>query len=174
MDHSSLISLSNQSQTVLNEAYLRLQLTPTVQALLAMQAVQEVMALPAQRLTPIPNMPAHVLGLMNRRSRVLWVMNLAHLLEMPGFKVDRRQYDLVLLQVDSVALAFVVHQVDSLCWLPPDQIQPPPLQVPVLLQSYLRGCVVRNQETWFVLDPTRLAAICAPSDQAPASALSPA
>jgi len=45
-----------------------------------MKQVQKVLVLLPKRLAPMPNMPACILGLTNRRSRVLWVADLANLL----------------------------------------------------------------------------------------------
>jgi len=152
MDTAALTLLPDHPRNALGDPFLRFRITPTVQAVLTMQQVQEVFALPAQRLTPIPNLPPCLLGLMSRRSHALWVVDLSQLLLLPGYEANRREYELVLIRMDTIALALAVHQISGLCWLPPDTIQPPPTQVPPSLQAYLRGCSIQEQDIWLVLD----------------------
>jgi positive phototaxis protein PixI len=157
MDATALTLLPTNPGNVSGDPFLRFRITPTIQAVLPMQQVQEVVALPAQRLTPVPNMSPCLLGLMNRRSRALWVVDLSQVLLLPGYDADRREYDLVIIRTDAIALALAVHQINGLCWLPPDTIQPPPGQVPASLQAYLRGCSIQAQDIFLVLDANAIA-----------------
>jgi twitching motility protein PilI len=157
MDASALTLQSNHTQRLLGEPHLRFQIAPDTTAVLPMQQVQEVLALPVQRLTPLPNLPERILGLMNRRSRVLWVVDLAHLLEIPGFERDRRHYDLVLLRIDTIGFAVAVQQIGGIVWLTADQRQPPPQHVSPQLQPFLSGCVLQESEIWLVLNGAAIA-----------------
>jgi twitching motility protein PilI len=152
MNLSALTVQSSRPQRMVGDAYIRFHLVPKTQAVLAMQQVQEVISLPAQRLTPMPNMPACILGLMNRRSRAIWVVDLAQVLGIPGFDANRNQYDVILVQVDTIALAFAVQQIDSITWLAANTIQPAPNHVPTNVQAFLKGCVLQAAELWLVLD----------------------
>ncbi len=152
MDTAALTLLSNRPQKALGDPFLRFHITPATQAVLPMHQVQEVLALPTQRLTPMPNMPSCLLGLMNRRSRALWVVDLSQVLSLPGFDPNRRQYDLIIVRIEAIVLALAVHQINGVCWLPTDAIQSPPGHVPPSLQAYLRGCAIQEQELWLVLN----------------------
>lgn len=156
MNTAALTLLSNQPQRALGDPFLRFHITPATQAILPMPQVQEVLALPAQRLTPMPNMPACLLGLMNRRNRAMWVVDLSQVLNLAGFDANRRQYDLVIISTDTIALALAVHQIGGVCWLPPATIQPPPGHVPPSLQAYLRGCAIQEQDLWLVLNASAI------------------
>lgn len=152
MNVSALTTQSDRRQRLLGDAHVRFHLVSKTQAVLAMQQVQEVISLPAQRLTPMPNMPACILGLMNRRSRAVWVVDLAQVLGIPGFDANRNQYDVILVQVDAIVLAFAVQQIGSITWLSADSIQPAPNHVPTNVQPFLKGCVLQAAELWLVLD----------------------
>ncbi|MCL6436771.1 MAG: chemotaxis protein CheW [Leptolyngbyaceae cyanobacterium HOT.MB2.61] len=153
MQSSGLVPPTLRPPAGLGEAYLRLSLADTVPALLRMKQVQEVLVLPAARLTPIPNLPPLVLGLMNRRSRVLWVVDLPQLLGLPPLDAGRQSHALAIIQVASGSLALAVHQVDGMGWLSEDEIQPPPPHLPSHLMPFLRGCVLQAQHIALVLDP---------------------
>lgn len=156
MNTDALTLLSNRPQKVLGDPFLRFHITPSTQAILAMHQVQEVLALPTQRLTPMPNMPACLLGLMNRRSRAMWAVDLSQVLGLSGFDPNRRQYDLVIIRTAAIALALAVHQISGVCWVPADTIQPPPGHVPASLQTYLRGCAIQEQDLWLVLNASAI------------------
>ena len=146
MNTSALVRSSSSSNRTSGEAYLRFELCPQTSATLFMRHVQEAMILPARRLTPMPNMPACMLGLMNRRSRVLWVIDLAQMLGLAMLDANTQQYHLVLIQVGPIALGLAVQHVEGITWINPDRIQPSIGQVIPSLVPYLRGCTIQQQE----------------------------
>ncbi|UIE36173.1 chemotaxis protein CheW [Leptodesmis sichuanensis] len=152
MDTATLTLLPDQPPKPLGDPFLRFHITPTTEGLLPMLQVQEVLALPAQRLTPMPNMPACLLGLINRRSRAMWVVDLSQVLNLAGFDASRRQHDLIIIRVETIALALAVHQIQGVCWLSAESIQAPPGHVPPSLQAYLRGCAIQEQNIGLVLN----------------------
>lgn len=148
---SSALALPNgQPRKPVGDAYLKFQLTRQTSAVFATPHVQEAIALPTRRLTPMPNMPPCMLGLMNRRSRVMWVVDLAQLLgipnpDAPGLRYNV-QHNVVLLQVGSVSLGLAIQQVKGISWIENDTIQSPIGQVSASLVPYLRGCVLQQHD----------------------------
>ncbi|NJP09540.1 MAG: chemotaxis protein CheW [Leptolyngbyaceae cyanobacterium RU_5_1] len=61
------------------EAFLRLQLVPSLRTLLPVQQLAEVLTIPIGRIVPIPQMPVWVMGVYNWRGEVLWMVDLGHL-----------------------------------------------------------------------------------------------
>jgi positive phototaxis protein PixI len=149
---SALTVATQTPQKVLGDAYLKFDLGAGTAALMPMKSIQEVVSLAASRLTPMPNRPACVLGLMHRRNRVLWVVDLAQLLGVGSLAGKPRQYDLILLRSGANAWAGAVQRVQGMTWLPPDQLQLPPSYTPANLLNYLHGCVYQAQEISLVLD----------------------
>jgi len=134
------------------DAYLKFEIAQGIQAVIPMHQVQEVLVLPPQRLTAMPNIPACILGLMHRRSRVLWAADLSKLLEVGSLDPSPRQYDLMILRTVSTAIAIAVERVDGILSIPPETIQPTPSHIAVNLIAYLRGCVLQSQDFLLVLD----------------------
>ena len=146
MNTSALALQWNRSQREFGDAYLKFQLSPHLSAVLSMKHIQEVLLLPSQRITSMPSMPACVLGLTHRRSRVLWVVDLAQLLGMVHQQTSIQQNNLIIVQVGSVPLGFVVHHVEGMTWFSADVIQSPIGQINASIVPYLRGYILQTQE----------------------------
>jgi twitching motility protein PilI len=142
----SAIALPPNRSKAMGEAYLKFRLNGQTPAVFPMRSVQEATILPARRLTPMPNMPAAMMGLMNRRSRVIWVVDLAQLLQISALDFNAHQYTLILIQVGTVPLGLAVQQVEGMIRIQPDEIQSPIGQVSAALVPYLRGCALQQQE----------------------------
>lgn len=133
------------------DPYLRLELVEGVRAVLAMPQVQEVTTLPAQRLTPMPNLPSCLLGLMNHRSQVIWVVDLAEVLGLPRLDVQYQAYNLVLIRTGNLVLALAVRSILGFFWLPPESIHPTHGQISASLQPYLDGYALHDNDVLLVL-----------------------
>ncbi|HEY9696041.1 MAG TPA: chemotaxis protein CheW [Trichocoleus sp.] len=161
MNTSALALQGNRPQRNLGDAYLKFQLSPHLSAVMSMQHIQEVLLLSTQRVTPMPSMPACVLGLTHRRSRVLWIVDLAQLLGVAHRQTYVQQNSLIIVQIGTVLLGFVVHQVESMAWFPPEAIQSPIGQVSASIVPYLRGYILQThqqqQEAVLVLDTEAIA-----------------
>lgn len=134
------------------ESFLRFHLTPKILAILPAPVVQEATVLSTRRITAMPNMPACLLGLTNRRSQVVWVASLVRLLGLPLPTRYRQQYSLVIIKVGTSTLALQVDAIEGIVTLPGDAIQPPPPQTSSTVLPYLRGCATYRDETLLLLD----------------------
>ncbi len=157
----SALSLPARSTKSSGEPYLKFQLGRQTPAVFSMRHVQEALILPTRRLTPMPNMPAPILGLTNRRSRISWVVDLPQLLGLPALDFNTQQHTLILVQVGIISISFAVQQVEGITRLQPEDIQSPQGQVTSKLVPYLRGCILQQQEhqqeVLLVLDPEAIA-----------------
>ncbi|MEM9947517.1 MAG: chemotaxis protein CheW [Cyanobacteria bacterium P01_D01_bin.36] len=133
------------------EAYLKFQLAPRVPAVFAAKSVEEATVLPTSQVTAIPNMPACMMGLVNRRNRVIWLANLVKLLGMPIPDRPTQQYSTVIVKAGS-SLGLIVDEIDGIIHLGAESLQPPPAQVNPILVPYLKGCAVQDNQTVLVLD----------------------
>ena len=152
MVSSSLTLTSTRSPKATGDAYLKFELGRGIQAIFLMKQVQEVLVLPPHRLTAMPNMSACLLGLTNRRSRVLWVMDLAKMLAIGALDPSSQQYDLVILRTHTMSVAVAVRQVEGILWVAPETLQPPPIHIATNLIPYMRGCMVQSQDILLALD----------------------
>ncbi|MDJ0704114.1 MAG: chemotaxis protein CheW [Leptolyngbyaceae cyanobacterium MO_188.B28] len=152
MNTSALTVKRDRTQPSIGETYLKIQLGVKTSAVISTKHVQEALVLPADQLTPMPNMPPCMLGLINRRSRVLWVVDLAQILGLSNPETSSQQNSLVLLQVGSISLALLVKQIEGIAGFAAETIQSPPGYVTSALVPYLRGCILQQQEILLVLD----------------------
>jgi len=154
MDTSALALRTNPipNKKNLGDSYLKFQLGQQTPAVLSMSRATEVVVLPVDRLTPMPNMAPFVMGLINRRSRVLWLVDLARMLNLPGVETNVQHYNVVIISNESMSLGVIVQSVEGIVRLMPDSIHSPLGHVSSALVPYLRGCILQEQEILLVLD----------------------
>lgn len=144
--------LSSRAQRRTGDPYLRLQLTPDTTAVLATDDTQEVLVVPGYKLTVMPNMPEVVLGLLNHRNRVIWVIDLPLLLGLPALELDVTQLTVAIIRpAGEKPLGLAVRQIRGLVRLETEAIQSPVGTVAAGLIPYLRGCCLHHQEILLVL-----------------------
>jgi positive phototaxis protein PixI len=90
------------------KAYLRFQLTADIAAAISMERVQASLLVPGDRITPLPNLPEAVIGIINTRDRFFCVFDLAQLFMLPSTLISARQYHTIVLRVnvDNLPVSF--------------------------------------------------------------------
>lgn len=148
---------------VSGEQFLRLQLTPDLTIAIALSWVEETLLISPQWVTPIPNMPAHVLGLISAKGQVFWAINLAQLLEIPMVMESSQHYEVVMIRAvapesdqltngqEELFLGLVVPKIKGSIRLTLEEIISPLSEVSASLHPYLSGQVVVDGETILVL-----------------------
>ena len=136
----------------LGRPYLQLQLEPQTYGVVPMNNAQEVFTLPARRITPMPNMPDCILGLLNQRSRVFWTIDLPQLLGMQPIDRNLQQYHLTIMRFGNIPLGTIVQQIKGVIRLNSDEIQPAAGHVTNKLLPYLQGCCRQANHTLLVLN----------------------
>ncbi|MEC4814346.1 MAG: chemotaxis protein CheW [Scytonema sp. PMC 1069.18] len=131
--HSSLAISSPETE----QRYLWFQIIPDTGALLPISQLAEVLTIPVGQITPIPQLPAWVMGVNNWRGEVIWMVDLAHLL---GFTPWYQQgmmttHTAIVLRVPSTGvletkvvnqtIGLVVHRVTAIERCDRNQLQPP-------------------------------------------------
>jgi positive phototaxis protein PixI len=135
------------------DPYLKFQLDLKTLGLLPLKEAQEVIVIPAKRITQIPNMDSHILGLLNQRNRVFWVIDLASLLGLPPLSPYLQQYNVAIIRVKDIPLGLVIQDIKGVLRFPLEEIQSPLGVVSTDFTPYLKGCVMDNDEILLVLDP---------------------
>lgn len=144
------------------ESYLKLQLDPKTQGVISMKQMQEVLLIPAERITPIPNLPACVVGLLNQRSRVFWLIDLANLLGLSPLEPEIREYNVAIIKAGGISMGLVVRKVQGVIRFSEESIESPIGTVLAGVVPYLRGCILQPQDTRYVLVLDAAAIIHAP------------
>jgi len=152
MNNNPIIFADKPIQNSLGDGYLKFQLNQQTAAILAMAHTQEAMVLSIESITPMPNMPGCILGLMNWRSRIIWAIDLPRMLNLEAIDTRMQQYNVIVIKVESLLLGLVVQQIKGITKVIADDIHSPIGQVASSLVPYLRGCVVQEEEILLVLD----------------------
>jgi positive phototaxis protein PixI len=147
-----ILDAQTLQQKAVGDPYLKVQLTPQQAAVLPMTQAQEAIAIPPSRVTPVPNMPAYVLGLLNQKSRVIWVVNLVQMLGLESQRLNVQQYNLAIIRSGNTPLGLVVPEIRGVVRLATETVQPLLGERLPELTPYLRGTLVQAQETLWVLN----------------------
>ncbi|MEM9264981.1 MAG: chemotaxis protein CheW [Cyanobacteria bacterium P01_F01_bin.13] len=147
---------------VSGEQFLRLQLAADLTIAIPLSWVEETLLISTQWVTPIPNMPSHVLGLMSSKGQVFWAINLTQLLELPTALETSQYYEVVVIRAlpmeteqvsPTTALFFglVVPKIRGSIRLLPEDIISPETEVGANFHPYLSGQVVVDGKPILVL-----------------------
>ena len=143
---------SNATSKNIGQPYLQLQLEAEIRAILPMKDTQEVLTLPSERITVMPNMPNCVLGLLNQRSRVIWAIDLPQMLELQPLERNLHQYQMAIIRVNDSPLGIIVPRIKGVMRLSADAIQSTVGNVASGLVPYLQGCYLQKDRVYLVLD----------------------
>ncbi len=135
------------------EMFLRFALDRHTTAVVPMHQTQEALVLPSERVSTIPNLPSCVLGLFNRRSSLLWLVDLPELLGLEPIDRHSHRFELVLLKVGQTPLAVAVKAIQGVVRFAPEDIKSPIGSFNPAFTPYLRGWILKEQELVLVLDP---------------------
>jgi positive phototaxis protein PixI len=140
------------------ETYLEFQIGTNTAVALSMAYAQEVLTVRSQQVTPMPLMPACILGLINRRSRVSWVVDLSMMLGFSPIDTNAQQYTILQIQAEGVPLSLAVQQVNGVIRLANERIQSPlGEEAPTPeLAPYLKGYLPHLEGVLTVLDAEAL------------------
>ncbi|SPF44510.1 CheW protein [Syntrophobacter sp. SbD1] len=119
--------------------------------------VQEIIRLPA--ITPIPNAPRFILGMINLRGRVIPIIDLRQRLlingKNPG-ETDRTKRILIL-ELDSHQTGFIVDSVSEVMKVPAAEIEPTPHLLALSIDArYIEGVIKLANRLLILLDFTQI------------------
>lgn len=114
-------------------------------------AVKEVIAMP--EITPIPQSPAHFLGIMNLRGQIISIIDMRLKF---GLKADRTAETVVIIcDLAPLCLGIVVNRVDSVLTLTEGDINPRPEVQGHKMSAYIEGVTKHHNNLVLLLDIAR-------------------
>lgn len=165
--------------------FLRLQLGPELTIAIDLAWVEESLQLPTQMVTPIPNMPPAVLGLMSSKGQIFWAVNLAEQLNLPIALKPSQYYEVVVIRTmtntatqavnkqhpengaadgqarglsEQQFLGLVIPKIRGPIRLSPEEVTLPAAEVDASLNPYLNGQAVVDGEVVLLLNAEVIAA----------------
>jgi positive phototaxis protein PixI len=144
---------TKQSTATSADMFLKFQLDRQTSAVVPMLQTQEAIVLPAGRVSVIPNLPAPVLGLFNRRSSLLWLVDLPEILGLESIDRHAHSFDVTLLKVGNIPLAVAVRSIQGVVRFAHEEIESPIGSFNPAFTPYLRGWILQGKELILVLEP---------------------
>ena len=126
-----------------NARFLRFSLSKENSGLVSLDRLIEVMKIRPQEILPIPDLPAHWLGIANRRGNAVWMIDLLYL--MGATHLSQRQpmpefCRAMVVQAQEQAIGLLVEQVKTIEIYNLNNLQPFSAQtVPSKLRKFLEG-----------------------------------
>jgi twitching motility protein PilI len=128
------------------ELHLRFFATSRDEFALPATGIKEVISLPPDRITPIPNVSPLLLGTLNVRGRVIWVADLGQFLgELSPLSTDRSEISVIAIEDQDAMLGLAIDRIVGMDWLNVDEVQMP-TNAPDGMVPFLRGEWVLDTE----------------------------
>ncbi|MBW4651772.1 MAG: chemotaxis protein CheW [Kaiparowitsia implicata GSE-PSE-MK54-09C] len=129
------------------ELHLRFYTTSGDEFALSATGIREVLSVPPDRITPIPNVSPLLLGTLNVRGRVVWVADLGQFLgDANLLSTDRPEISVVAVEDQDTMLGLAVDRIYGMDWLDIEEIQMP-TNVPDGMAPFLRGEWILQRES---------------------------
>jgi len=115
--------------------------------------VQEIIRLP--EITPIPNAPVFILGVINLRGRIIPVVDLRRRLKIQGKAPDSdtRKTRILIVELHNHVTGFIVDAVPGIMKVPLSEIEPTPdLLVSSIDAEYIKGVIKLSDHLVVLLD----------------------
>jgi purine-binding chemotaxis protein CheW len=98
---------------------------------------------PTLEITPVPNSPAYILGLINLRGKVLPVLDLEKKFQLPRETQAVHQHIMVAESEQKILFGVLVDKVKEVLRIPSDTIKPPPEIIKSKISAeYLQGVII--------------------------------
>ncbi|NUN65634.1 hypothetical protein HCU40_12940 [Pseudanabaena biceps] len=148
-----------QLQTIAGLPYLSLQLSREVTVAVQLKYVRETFVLTSDRFTQMPNVHPCLMGLVEHRSNIFWVLDLPQFLGLVPLDSTAIETHIAILQIDNAFLGLGVHRIGRVVRFTDNEIVSP-LELPKIKMGigavpFLRGCVAQSEasnEYLYVLD----------------------
>jgi len=138
-----------QSQAIAGLPYLSLQLDRDVTVAVQLKYTRETLVLSTERLTQMPNVHPCLMGLIEHRSNVFWVLDLPQLLGFTPIDATAIDLHIAILQIGGAFLGLGVARIGRvLRFTEPEIVSPiqlPQIKLPRETMPFLRGWIAQPQ-----------------------------
>jgi positive phototaxis protein PixI len=142
MNVSDILQLSAPEKKKLGTPHLKVWLDREMPAAIAMNHAHAAMAIEPSRISPMPNMPSHVVGMLA--------------LNLTPVNLRQPKLNVILLEVERQMLACLVPRVDSVMRFMPEEVISPLGNFSAELVPYLEGWLPYSRDILLVLSARAL------------------
>lgn len=150
------------------ELFLRFDLGSGISTAISLERIVETLRLPSPSITPMPNMPACTLGLMENQGKVFWAVDLAQALGLTQGAARTREYEIIIIEAlpldnsataaanaangERLLLGLAVAKIRSTLRLDASEIETSlPGDIPTALEPYSKGSFQRDDRQTLIL-----------------------
>jgi len=161
-----LMELQEEQKEVINGLpYLSLQLSPAQSIAVQLRFVRETLVLASEKITQMPNVHPCLMGLIEQRSNVFWVMDLAQMLGFEPLDSTSIETHIAILQTGGAFLGLGVFRIGRVLRLSdtdillPEEI--PQTKTSFMTSPFLRGWIPQSgltDQDLYVLDTDKILA----------------
>lgn len=144
------MGVKQASETGLDSC-LKFVIDPQTIGLLESEFTQEVLSVKASHIRPVPNKPSCILGILSRRRRVYWAIDLGMLLGLHPLNQNISLYEVILITANQITLALVVPKILGVVHIPSDRFEKNINIIPATLKPYFKGYIKEKEEYSYLL-----------------------
>jgi len=160
-----LVELHEERQeTIDGLPHLSLQLSPEESVAVQLRFVRETVVLASERFTQMPNVHPCLMGLIEHRSNVFWVLDLAQLLGLSPLDSTAIETHIAILQIGGAFLGLGVYRIGRVVRFSETEIlsleKIPRTKAPIAITPFLRGWLPQSEGSdrdLYVLDADKIA-----------------
>jgi positive phototaxis protein PixI len=164
MDTLTIELYDQQEQAIAGLPYLSLQLSPEIVVAVQLKSVRETLVLASDRFTQMPNVHPCLMGLVEHRSSVFWVLDLPQLLGFTPLDFTAIETHIAILQIGGAFLGLGVYRIGRVVRINDTEIvsplELPNIKTPIETVPFLHGCVPQSEDSnkhLYILDAQAIA-----------------
>jgi twitching motility protein PilI len=153
-----------QTQAIAGLPYLSLRLNPNVTVAVQLKNVRETLVLASDRFTQMPNVHPCLMGLVEHRSNVFWVLDLPQLLGFAPLETNTIETHIAILQIGDGFLGLGIYRTERVIRFAETEVvspqDSPMTKIPAEIVPFLRGWLTQSEGTnqnLYVLDADAIA-----------------
>jgi twitching motility protein PilI len=153
-----------QTQAIAGLPYLSLRLNPNVTVAVQLKNVRETLVLASDRFTQMPNVHPCLMGLVEHRSNVFWVLDLPQLLGFAPLETNTIETHIAILQIGDGFLGLGIYRTERVIRFAETEVvspqDSPMTKIPAEIVPFLRGWLTQSEGSHpnlYVLDAEAIA-----------------
>ena len=163
MENFTIELREEKSQAIAGLPYLSLQLGSDVTVAVQLKYVRETLVLSNERFTQMPNVHPCLMGLVEHRSNVFWVLDLPQLLGFAPLDSTAIETHIAILQIGGAFLGLGLYRIGRVLRFAESEIVSPleltKIQIPIETVPFLQGWIDQSEgaSNLYVLDAEAIA-----------------
>ena len=122
-DRDQLTTVFQELESREGELHLRFYVASDREFALPAMGIREVISVPLDRITPIPNTSTLLLGTLNLRGRVIWVADLGQFIGTIALNTERAEISVIAVEDREMMVGLAVDKIVGMEWLELEKVQ---------------------------------------------------